>query len=539
MAELPISHIDKVPLQDHCGIVGIFSSEDYPLLETGYQALLTLQTRGYDGAGFWAINSQNQELSYKGQGSIRSALSKQINKNKDQNIKVALFQTRYGTSGDQNLDNVQPLRLTHQATGSILSLAHNGQFLHTNQTSGSKQALANWKKTGLSDTVFFAQQLSESLNKDSQLKEHSLSQNIQDLDDLIVKIVSRQRGAFSLLIATTTALYACRDNLGIRPLVYGQINHKKYKQWIVTSETSAITVANANHVKEILPGQIIKISNQGIQELKPPTKSTKSAYCIFENVYIMDQNSKAHLPAKSADSIRSHPDINQVRFRSGQILAREAPLTRRQVDLVIGVPGTGITGGQGFANILKLPYVQAISDRQTPLDEQRTFMSADISEISQKVLTHFEIEGSMLIGKNICLVDDSLVRGNVINGIIKLLKKHFGVKKIHVRILCPPIDKPCYLGINTRESSELIVHQHRGDLNAVRRQIGANSLAYISTSGLKEAITNNSKAGGFCMGCMKGNLPPLARHHQRPVAKPPAPAISVVVPHSLNIHQSI
>jgi len=491
MTFLPSHHTDKVPLQDHCGIVGIFSAVDAPLFSTAYQALLTLQTRGYDGAGFWAIDSAGKEYQFKGQGKIREVLGGLVDTYKKTPFRMILMQTRYGTSGEQSFENVQPLRMVHQKSQEVFSVAHNGQF----STHPGDEA------SGLSDTVLFA---------------HKLGVKPQtSWDARISSALLRQKGAFSLLIATAQTLYACRDTLGIRPLVYGRLSQAKPYQWIVASETSSIAILGANHIKEVLPGEIIKFTESGVRKIKKPSLTTPKALCIFENVYLMDEISRAHLPTKHPKDLRNSPNVNQVHFRSGQILAREAPLTRKEVDMVIGVPGTGISGGQGFANILKLSYVQAISDKETSITEQRTFMTADIDQITQKVLAHFDIAKDIVRGKRLCLVDDSLVRGNITTSLIRLLKKQYGAKAIHVRILCPPIDKPCHLGINTRNPAELIVHNYGGDLEKVRKHIGAASLVYISPEGLKEAITNNPQAKGFCLGCMLGHVPPLTNDGKR------------------------
>jgi len=487
MAFLPSHHADKIPLQDHCGIVGIFSAQDAPLFSHAYHALLTLQTRGYDGAGFWAIDSAGREFQHKGQGKIRAVLGGLLDTYKSTPFRMIIMQTRYGTSGEQSLENVQPLRLEHFKNKEVFSLAHNGQF----------STKPGDELSGLSDTVLFAKKLSTK----PQLS----------WDARISSALLRQKGAYSLLIANAKTLYACRDTLGIRPLVYGRISLSKPYQWIVASETSSIETIGANHVKEVLPGEIIAFTESGVRKVKKPVTNTQKALCIFENVYLMDEISKAHLPTKHPKELRNSPNINQVHFRSGQILAKEAPLTRKEVDMVIGVPGTGISGGQGFANVLRLPYIQAISDKDTPDTEERTFMTGDIDLISKKVLAHFDIAKDVVRGKRLCLVDDSLVRGNITTNLIQLLKKQYGAKAIHVRILCPPIDKPCYLGINTRNPDELIVHNYRGDLEKVRKHIGAASLVYISAEGLKEAITNNPQAKGFCMGCMLGHIPPLTK----------------------------
>lgn len=144
-----------------------------------------------------------------------------------------------------------------------------------------------------------------------------------------------------------------------------------------------------------------------------------------------------------------------------------------------------------------------------PNDEQRTFMEANVDQILAKVYQHFDINMEMLKNKSVVLVDDSLVRGNVTKGLIKILRTQAKVKKIHVRILCPQIDKPCYLGINTRDKRELLSYQCGNDIKKIRAYIGADSLAFLSASGLIKAITNDERSEGFCLGCMFGHKPPI------------------------------
>jgi amidophosphoribosyltransferase len=478
-------HAEKAPLQDHCGIIGAYFHKDTSFLTKAYAGLKKIQTRGYDGAGFWAATSSGDTFSHKGEGMILQVFTpKIIKKYQDSKAKIWVCQTRYGTAGDLNPDNIQPIIAQH-TTGDVFCVAHNGQFSQS----------SNISKSNYSDTYLFAQQLAKS--------------RADNWDDRILQTLSRKRGAYSLLIATKDSLYFARDPLGIRPLIYGRLNLAQPYHWIIASETSAIKAMGGNHIKEALPGSIHKIDSAGLTIIQEPTARKRRAYCIFENIYLMDEDSQSHIPQTVPQAVRNNPNINLARFRSGQILAREAPLTRKQVDFVVGVPGTGISGGQGFANELRLPYVQAIIDRDLPDNEQRTFMQADIDSIHQKVLNHFDIAKNMIKDQRLCLVDDSIVRGNITTGLISLLKNHYQAKEVHVRVVCPPVDKACFLGINTRNQQELIAYQLKGNIEAIRKHIGADSLAYITPKGLVKSLTNDPDSKGFCLGCMLHHQPPI------------------------------
>lgn len=483
-----ISAIDRQPLQDHCGILAIFSPKNSQTFQDALSAHQELQTRGYDGAGFWAIDSKGREYSQKGSGMIREVFkpnSAQVKKFSKIKAKTWVFQNRYGTAGTSTEENIQPLRRIHLLSNEVFVVAHNGQFSKKNENDYEE----------FSDTVTFVNKLAKSKQKTWPQR--------------IAHTLKSFKGAYSIIIATQEAIYVARDSYGFRPLVFGRLTDKPPYTWVIASETTSLEKLGATHYTEVMPGSIIKFTKTGIITIKKHAQNKKKAYCVFENVYLMEERTRAHIPTKQSAHIRNHPSVNLVRYRSGQILASEAPVLKKHVDFVCGVPGTGISGGQGFANTLRIPYLQAIVDAAMPVNEQRTFMDANIDSILQKVANHFSFEKEILANKRIVLVDDSLVRGNVMVGLIRLLRELCNVRSVHVRIVCPPIDKPCHLGINTRNASELLANQFSGNLIAMKKYINADSLQFLSTSGLLEAITNDPQSLGFCTGCMLGQNAPI------------------------------
>lgn len=483
-----IVHRDKTALHDHCGIVGMFAAKDTRLFTTGLSGIHTLQTRGYDGAGFWAESQDGQTHTHKGEGMVNEVFSKNI---VDIYAQVAarlwVYQVRYGTNGSFHSDNVQPFTGVYEQTGERFALAHNGQFSKDFKSKDINE---------LSDTALFFNELSHSTGS--------------TWDERITKTLDHKHGAWSLVIGTKDALYVARDPLGIRPLVYGHIYNAVSQDtiWVVASETSALLAMGVKDYFEVISGTVAKINTQGL-EIIQKTRYAKRTLCIFENVYIQNGESKAHLPRSRSSQIARSLNVSDVRRRSGKILAREAPLTRNDVDMIIGVPGTGIEGGISFARTLGIPYYQAITDKADSLSEQRTFMSARIDKIYQKVLDHFVFDKQTLKGKRVALVDDSIVRGNIAKGLVYLLKNYFFVTKVHLRVLSPAIDKPCHLGVNTRTKEELIAATYEGDTEKICAALNAESLAYLSPVGLKEALTGDPYARGFCMGCMLGNSFPI------------------------------
>ena len=331
----------------------------------------------------------------------------------------------------------------------------------------------------------------------------------QTWEERIVDTVRTKKGAFSLIIGTKDALYLIRDARGIRPLVYGQVMGENNTPIILAaSETKALTEMGASEFSEVMPGTIIKFTNKKEPEIiKLEEANVEQASCIFENVYLGEGGSKSLNPREYSEAIDKASTILTTRQRAGEILAREAPLTKNDVDLAIGIPGTGIAGGEAYARICGIPYSKAITDKDK--QDKRTFMSAQVDSILEKVLKHFNFNGRMLRGKRVVLIDDSIVRGNVTLGLVRLLKENYGVQEVHLRILSPPIDKICFLGINTRKQDELIAARNNGDVQKIQEEVGANSLAYLSGRGLIEAITGDSLTKGFCMGCMAGFKYPI------------------------------
>jgi amidophosphoribosyltransferase len=467
---------DKEPIQDHCGIVAIFSPKDKPFLILGLAGLFQLQTRGYDGAGFWTISTQGEAVSYRGQGMISEVFSREVvGRYKNLLAKIWLFQTRYGTTSKFNHDNVQPISAVHLSSKEPFAVVHNGQF--------SQELGDDWEE--MSDTRIFVQQLAESQEASWEKR--------------LIAWQKRKKGAWSLVVGTKDALYLMRDPFGIRPLSFGE----KGDIFFVASEVTALNKMGVARVKEVLPNSVMKISSSGVELLYQGKPFW--APCIFENVYFKDGSSKIHEPRSRPEEINDSLTVEDVRRRCGINLAKEAPLSAEQADFVIGVPGTGIAGGEAYAQALGIPYIQAITDRN-PQDDPRTFMTAQIEAIYRKVLDHFYFDRAVLEGMRVVLVDDSLVRGNISTGLVGLLRSAYKVKEVHLRILCPPIDKGCYLGINTRTDKELIAARLRGDVEKIRKAVGADSLAYLSDKGLLAAM---GKRRDFCLGCMLGHWPPL------------------------------
>ncbi len=493
-----IVQFEKEPLQDHCGILAAYSfGGDIPYFHHVVNGLQLLQTRGQDGAGLLAFSADGEVHIHKGEGMVDEVFTPDVlRKEVDRKAKLWGAQTRYGTDGGYIAENVQPFKVNHRS-GDAFFVAHNGQF----------SAKPGSSPTKFSDSYLFTKELEQSVG--------------ETWDERVVETIKKKNGAYSLIIGTVSSLYLIRDIMGIRPLSYGKINSQNGSVIVVAaSETEALSRMGATRFYEVMPGTMVKFSdndpqNETIIPLFPKQKKfingAHLATCVFENVYISDRQSRIHAPRKYPAEINAAPMIYTMRQKSGEILAREASLTINEVDLAIGVPGTGIDGGEAYARVCGIPYHQAITDKEKQKD-QRTFISANIDTILEKVMNHFNFDENILAGKRVVLIDDSIVRGNVTLGLIRLLKERYGVKEVHLRILCPPIDKTCHLGVNTRNSNELIAARNNGIVYRIGKELGADSLAYLSGEGLLEAIVGNTFIKGFCMGCMAGFKYPVDKY---------------------------
>jgi amidophosphoribosyltransferase len=481
-----IEAIEREPVLDHCGVVGLFSTYPMEFFTTGLAGLKALQTRGQDGAGFCALSTEGPIVNYKGEGMIREVFIDEIVEEfRRTKARIFGFQTRYGTNGAFHPENTQPFSEQHEQSGEPFFVAHNGQFS---------------EKPGDTDTQ----------TSDSAKFVRSLARTHGDTWETRIRAaLSAEHGAWSLIIGTRDALFLARDPRGIRPLLFGSYNDADTgaRVWAAASETAALRAMGVTTFYNVMPGEMIRIDDDGVHTFSDTT-NMDSAGCSFEGIYIEDGRSELQVPTRSREQINV-PIVNEFRRTCGRILAQEAPISPDTIDFAIGIPGTGITGGRAYAEALGIPYFQAITDH-IPQDNPRTFMTANLPVILDRVLHHhFDFDTNALRDKRVVLIDDSIVRGNIMTGLVRLLKKQYGVASVHIRILSPMIDKGCHLGVNTRTEEELIAWREHDNVERIKNVLGADSLAYLSPDGLKRAFGNN--ADGYCYGCMVGHHPPIDR----------------------------
>ena len=429
-----------------------------------YFALYSLQHRGQESAGI-AVSRQNKISVKKDMGLVSEVFTEQNLSSLCGNI--AISHVRYATAGGKTIENAQPM-VNHFLYGE-LALAHNGQL--TNYAELQKELAFN-------GSTF-------SSTSDTEVILKLLAKNWKDgLNEALKNTVLKLKGSFALVIMTGGTLIGIRDPAGIRPLVLGKI---KEEGWILASETCAIDAVNGTFVRDIAPGEIVIINKNGLESIPYPANVQKRT-CIFEYVYFA-----------RPDSIIDGIPVQKARERMGAILAKE---DNTKADVAIGVPDSGIGAALGYAKEKGIPYAMGIVKNKYI---GRTFIAPSQKERENMVFVKLNAIRSDIEGKKVVVIDDSIVRGTTSRRLVQILRRA-GAKEVHFRVSSPPVKFPCHLGIDTPTKAELISSEHEAE--EICKEIGADSLAFISLTGMIQALTEcNAESSGFCEGCFNGRYP--------------------------------
>ncbi|MFH2021906.1 MAG: amidophosphoribosyltransferase [Patescibacteria group bacterium] len=446
--------------QESCGVFGIFAPQEDAARLTFY-GLLALQHRGQESAGI--VSSDFKQVnSVKGMGLVNQVFTE--TKIKQLAGALAIGHTRYSTAGSSVIENAQPTLL--DSSYGPLAVSHNGNL--ANYTELRQELL---KKGHCLNS-----QIDSELIVRLVIEAHG-----RNLKQKLVNGLSQIKGAYSLIFLTKNKLYVVRDRWGIRPLILGQINGRG---WVIASESTAIESVGGHVIREVKPGEFIEISYKGIETFHQ-LKSKSGGFCIFEYVYF-----------SKPESIVNNKLVYSARLKSGQLLAREHPA---QADYVISVPDSGTAAALGYAQESGIIFQEGlIKSRYVG----RTFIQPTQRIRDLGVRLKFSPLQRFLKNKSIVLVDDSVVRGTTITQIIHLLREA-GVKNIHLRIASPPFKNLCFLGIDVHRYDELIAQTHTGQ--EIMQKIGADSLGYLSLTGLKQAVGRVKH--GLCTGCFNKKYP--------------------------------
>ena len=453
---------EKVPKwKEECGIYGVYShAED--VAEMTYLGLFALQHRGQESAGIALTDGYWIDVK-KGMGLVSEVFREHL-PHLD-NAKIAIGHVRYATTGFSLAANAQPLRVNY--AGGALALAHNGDLTNA--------ALIR-RDLEHSGTVF-------QTTIDSEVFVHLIARSQKSsIEDRILEAVKVVRGAFCLSIMTEDKLIGVRDPQGFRPLCIGKTPDGG---WILSSETCALEVNGGEFVRDILPGEMVVIGSDGLKTYRF-SNGEDIASCIFEYIYFA-----------RPDSIIDGQSVHAARFEMGRVLARESGF---RGDVVISVPDSGTTAATGFAYETGIPFAEGlIKNRYIG----RTFIQPTQKQRDAAVRLKLSPVRSVVAGKSVIMVDDSIVRGTTSGKIVRLLR-NAGAREIHVCISSPPITDPCYYGIDTSIRKELI--SATKSVDEICSFIGADSLHFISIEGLRQCVPALNP-NHMCYACFNNNYP--------------------------------
>jgi amidophosphoribosyltransferase len=442
-----------------CGLFGVYGHRDAARLT--YLGLYSLQHRGEEAAGIVTFDG-TQMHSYKGQGLVSEVFREETFKQLPG--RAAIGHTRYSTTGSSLLKNAQPL-LVNYAKGAI-AVAHNGNLVNAYELRSQLEANGSIFQT----TV------------DSEIILHLLARATnQQFEDDLVECVRLLKGAFSLLFLTEQGLVGCRDPNGFRPLCIGKFNHT----YCLASETCALDLIGAKFMRDVEPGEVVIIDAKGVRSRHPfKDDQTRLSHCLFEHVYFA-----------RPDSLVFGESVQAVRIRLGQQLAREHPVA---ADLVMPIPDSGNFAALGFSLESKIPFVMGMIRNHYV---GRTFIQPAQAIRDLKVRVKFNPIKSIIKGKRLVIVDDSIIRGTTTRARVKSLREA-GAKEIHMRVSCPPTRFACFYGIDFPTRKELIAN--RLSIEEIGKFIGADSLGYLSLEGLLKSVGQSSR---YCTACWSGTYP--------------------------------
>lgn len=445
-------------MEEACGVFGIYApGKDVARLT--YYGLYALQHRGQESAGI-AVSDGVGIRVHKEMGLVSEAFSENvINSLKGHS---AIGHVRYSTTGSSLMINAQPL-VCHYLQGS-LAVAHNGNL--TNATELREKLAAN-------GSVFQS-------SIDSEVIVNLIARYGQStIEEALMKCMIDIKGSYSLVVMTEDKVLGVRDPYGNRPLCLGKVGG----HYAIASESCALDALGGEFIRDIAPGEIITIDNDGIRSRQFITPS-EPAVCIFEYIYFAR-------PDSNIDGI----NVMQARRAMGRELAKEYPL---DVDIVIPVPDSGIAGALGYAEALDLTFEMGLMKNRYV---GRTFIQPEQNERDLAVRLKLNPVTRMVEGKKVAVLDDSIVRGTTSKKIVQMIKNK-GAKEVHMLITSPPVKDPCYYGIDISERAQLIAAEK--PLDEICAYIGADSLHYLSLDGLYRALERNS---GFCTACLSGRYP--------------------------------
>ncbi len=471
--------LDKL-LHEECGVFGVFANKKSNVAATAYYGLFALQHRGQESCGI-VVNDDGVFNSYKDVGLVNDVFTPEILGNLGLG-NMAVGHVRYGTTGANARLNAQPILVNHFK--GRMALAHNGNLVNTYELRHELE---------LAGSIFHT-------TSDTEVISYLITKErlgAPSIEEAVNRAMNKIKGAYSLVIMSPAKLIAARDENGFRPLCYGVTEDGTY---IVASESCALDAVSAKFVRDIEPGEIVIFDEKGIRSITDHCNKKPKTLCVFEYIYFA-----------RPDSVIDGASVHEARLRAGAFLALEHPV---QADIVIGVPDSGLDAAIGYSRQSGIPYgIGFIKNKYIG----RTFISPGQSAREDKVRIKLNAVSSVVKGKRVVLIDDSIVRGTTSGRIVKLLREA-GASEVHMRVSAPPFLNPCYYGTDIDSRENLIACHHT--VEEISEIIGADSLGYLSVDNARKlAVHCNGSCGeGYCTACFNGEYPteiPSEMHKDR------------------------
>lgn len=445
---------------DECGVVGVYcKNRETNCASYIYYGLYALQHRGQESAGI-SVNRDGRITTHKDLGLVADVFKGNVLKSMKGNLGIG--HVRYSTSGEGGVTNAQPLTVSLKSTQ--IALAHNGNLINDKALRDMLEDSGVVFQTTI-DTEVMVDILARGLR-------HGVIEAIQRMVEII-------KGGFALVITLEDKLIGVRDPYGLRPICLG----KKDDMYMLASESCAIDAIGGELIRDLNPGEIVVIDENGIQSYGQNNWASKRA-CIFEQIYFA-----------RPDSVMEGRSVYQARHTAGRILARESPV---EADVVIGVPDSGIPAAIGYAEESGIPYGMGLIKNKY---SGRTFIQPNQKLREEGVRLKLNPLRDTIEGKRVVIIDDSIVRGTTSKRLVEILRSG-GAKEVHFRVTSPPVSHTCHFGIDTPKRKYLI--GAKKSVEEIRGILGADSLAYISLDGLNESVGGGTE---YCRACFDGDYP--------------------------------
>lgn len=448
-----------------------------------YSALYALQHRGQESCGM-ALNCDGVITGFADMGLVSEVFTQRVLQELPQGAKMATGHVRYATAGSRVRANAQPMVVNH--VKGTMALCHNGNLTNAAQL---RRALE------VRGSIFHG-------TSDTEVISYLVTQNrltSRSIEDAVSMTMHQIRGAYSLVIMSHAKLIAARDPNGFRPLCIGKLPEDS--GWVFASESCALDAVGAEFVRDVMPGEIVVASRQGLQSMTEHCGKAKQSMCVFEYVYFA-----------RPDSIIEGTQVHEARKQAGRFLAQEHPV---DADVVIGVPDSGLDAALGYAEESGIPYgVGFIKNKYVG----RTFIQGSQAQRESSVRIKLNVIPSTVRGKNVVLIDDSIVRGTTSARIIRLLREA-GAKSVHFRVSAPPFAHPCYFGTDIPDEKLLVATGRTvAEINDI---VGSDSLGYLSVEHVQQLAVHSPHCS-FCTACFTGSYPvePPLQEPERPYDRP-------------------